>query len=132
MAQFFDTEILEDRNVFGEKLETCSTNPLTGYFRTGCCSTGPEDFGIHTVCVVCTKDFLEFSRKAGNDLITPMPFYNFPGLSPGDRWCLCASRWKEAYDAGCAPHVVLEATHEKSLDIIPLQVLVQFAFKSND
>jgi uncharacterized protein (DUF2237 family) len=130
MSQFYDVEIFEDRNVFGEKLETCSMNPTTGFFRNGCCSTGPEDFGVHTVCVVCTQEFLEFSRSAGNDLITPMPFYNFPGLKPGDSWCLCASRWKEAYEAGCAPLVILEATHEKTLDIIPLDILVQFAYRS--
>src|SRR5579884_3883332 len=99
------------RNVLGEPLEPCSLNPLTGFYRNGCCSTGPEDVGSHTVCVVVTAEFLEFSKAAGNDLSTPRPEWGFPGLVPGDRWCLCASRWLEAHDAGAAPDVVLGATH---------------------
>lgn len=117
-----------DKNVFGEKLIPCSMDPLTGFFRDGCCSTGQTDHGTHTVCAIVTEEFLDFSRKQGNDLITPRPEYLFPGLKPGDRWCLCVLRWKEAYEAGVAPEVVLEATHERSLDFIPLDVLVKFAF----
>ena len=100
------------RNVFGEKLEPCSTKPLTGFFRSGCCDTGPEDVGSHTVCVVVTDEFLEFSRSRGNDLSTPMPDFGFPGLNAGDRWCLCAPRWQEALEAGQAPRVILRANHE--------------------
>lgn len=120
-----------DKNVFGEPLIPCSLDPLTGFFRGGCCSTGQTDYGTHTVCAIVTKEFLEFSRKQGNDLITPRPEYLFPGLKPGDKWCLCVLRWKEAYEAGVAPQVVLEATHERSLDFVSLEVLVQFAFKTN-
>lgn len=117
-----------DKNVFGEKLIPCSMDPLTGFFRDGCCSTGQTDHGTHTVCAIVTEEFLDFSRRQGNDLITPRPEYLFPGLKPGDRWCLCVLRWKEAYEAGVAPEVVLEATHERSLDFISLDVLVKFAF----
>jgi len=116
-------------NVLGEPLIACSTNPLTGYYRDGCCHTGEDDLGTHTVCAVVTKEFLEFSKKKGNDLITPRPEFRFPGLKPGDKWCLCASRWLEAYQAGVAPQVVLEATHEKTLDYIRLEELVKFAYK---
>lgn len=119
-----------DKNVFGERLEICSLKPLTGFFREGCCSTGPEDAGTHTVCAVVTDEFLQFSRSNGNDLITPRPEYLFPGLKPGDRWCVCASRWMEAYRAGVAPKVVLEATHEKTLEYISLKELSKFAFIS--
>jgi uncharacterized protein len=98
------------RNVLGGPLEPCSLRPLTGFFRDGCCNTGPEDAGSHTVCAVMTAEFLAYSRAAGNDLSTPMPQYGFPGLRPGDRWCLCAPRWQEALAAGCAPQVVLRAT----------------------
>jgi uncharacterized protein (DUF2237 family) len=115
------------KNVFGEDLILCSEAPLTGYFRNGCCETGPEDLGTHTVCAIVTEDFLAFSRSRGNDLVTPRPEWAFPGLKPGDRWCLCASRWIEAYNAGLAPKVVLEATHEKTLEWIPLEELVKFA-----
>ncbi|GMQ23533.1 DUF2237 domain-containing protein [Algoriphagus sp. oki45] len=117
------------KNVFGEELEVCCTNPMTGFYRDGSCKTGPQDLGTHTVCAVITQEFLNYTLSRGNDLITPRPEYLFPGLKPGDRWCLCALRWLEAYRAGKAPAVVLEATHEKTLEIIPMHVLVSFAFK---
>jgi uncharacterized protein (DUF2237 family) len=110
-------------NVLGQELLPCSNAPLTGFFRNGCCETGPDDLGLHTVCAVMTAEFLAFSRRAGNDLSTPRPDLHFPGLKPGDRWCLCAPRWKEALDAGAAPGVVLEATHEETLAIVTLDVL---------
>lgn len=110
-------------NVLGQELLPCSNAPLTGFFRNGCCETGPDDLGLHTVCAVMTSEFLAFSRRAGNDLSTPRPDLHFPGLKPGDRWCLCAPRWKEALDAGAAPGVVLEATHEETLAIVTLDVL---------
>ncbi len=109
------------RNVLGKRLATCCSSPLTGFYRDGKCSTGPEDVGSHTVCAVMTEEFLEFSRERGNDLSTPRP--GFPGLKPGDKWCLCAARWKEALDAGAAPPVALDATHEKALDVIDLHDL---------
>ncbi|HZV62597.1 MAG TPA: DUF2237 domain-containing protein [Methylophilaceae bacterium] len=108
------------RNVLGTPLQTCSLDPLTGFTRTGCCETGPEDIGSHTVCVQVTEEFLVFSSMAGNDLSTPRPEYGFAGLKPGDRWCLCASRWQEAAEAGIAPPVVLESTHERALEIVDL------------
>lgn len=103
---------------------------MTGFFRDGCCNTGPMDRGVHTVCARVTADFLDFSKARGNDLSTPRPEFQFPGLKPGDKWCLCASRWAEAYEAGMAPKVVLEATHEATLSIVPLEVLKQFAWAS--
>ncbi len=103
------------RNVLGEVLEPCSRDPLTGFYRDGCCNTGPEDRGSHTVCALLTDDFLAFSKARGNDLSTPMPEYGFPGLKAGDRWCLCAPRWQEAFQAGAAPRVALKATHEGAL-----------------
>jgi uncharacterized protein (DUF2237 family) len=115
------------RNVFGERLQSCSESPVTGFYRDGCCNTGPDDFGVHTVCVLMTKEFLEFSRARGNDLSTPMPEHGFPGLKPGDRWCLCAARWKEALDAGMAPRVVLTATHEATLELVSLDDLKKHA-----
>jgi uncharacterized protein (DUF2237 family) len=115
------------RNVLGGELKPCSNTPLTGFFRNGCCETGPDDLGLHTVCAVMTAEFLAFSRSQGNDLSTPQPAYGFPGLKPGDRWCLCAPRWKEALDAGMAPQLVLEATHEETLAIVPLGVLKDYA-----
>lgn len=118
-------------NVFGEKLETCSDDPLTGFYRTGCCETGPQDSGRHLVCAVMTDEFLEFSKLQGNDLSTPIPQYNFPGLKEGDRWCLCALRWKEAYEAGMAPKVHLEATNEKVLKILEMDILIKYAFKND-
>ena len=117
----------ESRNVLGGELLPCSNQPLTGFFRNGCCETSAEDVGMHTVCAVMTVEFLEFSASIGNDLSTPQPDFHFPGLQPGDRWCLCAPRWKEALDAGVAPPVVLEATHEETLAITPLGVLKDYA-----
>ena len=115
------------KNVLGGPLQSCSTDPLTGYFRNGCCDTGADDYGVHVVCVRVTAEFLAFSRAAGNDLSTPFPAYGFPGLRPGDRWCLCASRWKEALAADMAPPVVLEATHIAALEFVDLDDLKQFA-----
>jgi uncharacterized protein (DUF2237 family) len=115
------------RNVLGEPLESCSMKPITGFFRDGCCNTSREDVGSHTVCAVMTEAFLEFSKSRGNDLSTPMPAFGFPGLKPGDRWCLCAPRWREALDAGRAPRVVLRATHEKALEHCALADLKRFA-----
>lgn len=114
-------------NVFGEPLAPCGLDPLTGFYRDGCCNTGYEDVGIHTVCAKMTKEFLAFSKRRGNDLSTPMPEFGFPGLKPGDRWCLCAGRWKEALDAGMAPPVILQSTHEETLAIVPLEVLKRHA-----
>ena len=118
-----------DNNVFGQPLSPCSTDPLTGFFRDGCCNSGPEDRGVHTVCVIATAEFLAFSKSRGNDLSTPYPMYSFPGLKPGDQWCLCAARWLEAYQAGAAPKVVLESTNERTLDIVPMELLLEFAFR---
>ena len=115
------------RNVLGGELQPCSMDPVTGFYRNGCCETGPHDLGIHTVCAVMTEAFLEFSKATGNDLSTPHPEVNFAGLRPGDRWCLCAPRWKEALDAGMAPQVVLESTHEETLAIVTLGVLKDYA-----
>lgn len=120
---------MENKNVFGEELISCSTSPLTGYFRDGCCNTDPTDGGLHTVCVQVTEKFLSFSKTVGNDLSTPFPQYQFDGLKPGDKWCLCALRFKEAMQNDCAPKVILEATNEKTLDYIPLEELVEFALK---
>ena len=117
------------RNVLGEKLQPCSERPMTGFFRDGCCRTGPDDVGVHTVCAVMTEAFLEFTVAAGNDLVTPQPQWGFPGLVVGDRWCLCAARWLEAAKAGQAPPVVLEATHERSLAIVPRELLERHALK---
>lgn len=114
-------------NVLGQELEPCCTNPVTGFYRNGCCETGPEDMGLHTVCAVMTAEFLAYSKAAGNDLTTPQPQYHFPGLKPADRWCLCAPRWKEALDDGMAPPVVLAATHEETLAIVTLGVLKDYA-----
>jgi uncharacterized protein len=115
------------RNVLGERLEICSTNPMTGFFREGCCDSSREDIGSHTVCAVMTATFLDFSKSRGNDLSTPMPEFGFPGLKPGDRWCLCAPRWQEAFEAGQAPRVVLRATHEGALAYCSLADLKRFA-----
>src|SRR5205085_713356 len=115
------------RNVLGDRLELCSLSPMTGFFRDGCCNTGEEDFGSHTVCAVMTATFLEFSKSRGNDLSTPIPQFGFPGLKPGDRWCLCAARWQEALEAGQAPRVVLRATHEGALGHCALTDLKRFA-----
>jgi uncharacterized protein (DUF2237 family) len=120
-----------ERNVLGGALETCSMRPRTGFFRDGCCNTGSDDFGLHVVCAQMTAEFLAFSRKQGNDLSTPMPAIGFPGLVPGDRWCLCAGRWREALEAGCAPPVVLAATHEETLAVVPLDELRRHALDIN-
>jgi hypothetical protein len=117
-------------NVFGEELSPCSYEPLTGFYRTGCCETGPEDFGNHTVCAQMTAEFLEFSLSKGNDLVTPVPQYGFPGLKPGDRWCLCVSRWLEAYQAGKAPWIYLKATHQSVLESVSMEVLMLFAVEA--
>jgi uncharacterized protein (DUF2237 family) len=107
-------------NVLGTALIACSFDPLTGYFRDGCCNTQADDLGSHVICAKMTQEFLEFSKQRGNDLSTPMPHYRFPGLKPGDRWCLCALRWKEAFEAGVAPQVFLESTHKRALDFVAL------------
>ncbi|MCS6968443.1 MAG: DUF2237 domain-containing protein [Cytophagales bacterium] len=113
------------KNVLGTELQACSFFPLTGYYRDGCCHTGEDDVGMHMVCAIVTDEFLQFTRQKGNDLITPRPEWNFPGLKAGDRWCLCVSRWIEAYHAKVAPPVVLEATHEKTLQYISLDILIE-------
>lgn len=118
------------KNVLGTELQTCSTDPMTGFFRNGCCHTGPGDEGLHLVCARMTKEFLEFSRSRGNDLSTPIPEYGFPGLKPGDRWCLCAARWKEALEADMAPPVVLEATHISALEFMELEELQAHAIEA--
>lgn len=115
------------RNVFGGPLQSCSRDPLTGFYRDGCCRTGHEDHGLHVVCAVVDDRFLRFSLNRGNDLITPRPEFDFAGLRDGDRWCLCASRWMEAYEAGCAPKVDLNATHQAALAVIPLEALQDHA-----
>ena len=115
------------KNVLGGELGECSAAPLTGFFRDGCCNTGAEDLGAHVVCVRVNEEFLDFSLSQGNDLLTPMPQYGFPGLTPGDQWCLCAARWAEALDAGVAPGVVLAATHERALEVVTLEQLVAHA-----
>jgi uncharacterized protein (DUF2237 family) len=115
------------KNVLGDELEPCSFDPLTGFYRDGCCNTGPEDLGVHTVCVRVTDEFLSFSKSEGNDLSTPQPMLGFVGLQPGDRWCLCADRWREALDAGVAPPVVLEATHASTLEWVSLADLKNHA-----
>lgn len=117
------------KNVFGESLLSCGTDPITGFYRDGCCETGEDDVGRHTVCAVLTKEFLFFSKSRGNDLTTPIPFFDFPGLKEGDHWCLCAAKWMEAYRAGVAPKVILEATHEKTLEYISLEDLIHYAFR---
>ena len=115
------------KNVFGEPLITCSNNPITGYFRDGCCNTDNTDVGEHTICIVATEEFLKFSKTVGNDLSTPLPEYLFDGVKPGDKWCLCASRWIEAYVNNCAPKVVLAATNETMLNHIPMHILIDYA-----
>ncbi|MGY1635825.1 DUF2237 family protein [Geodermatophilus sp. SYSU D00742] len=116
-----------ERNVLGGPLEPCSTEPMTGFYRTGVCSSGPEDVGNHTVCAVVSAEFLALQRELGNDLTTPRPEYGFPGLRPGDRWCVVAARWLQAYQAGAAAGVVLAATHARALDVVPLEALRQYA-----
>ena len=114
---------MKAKNVLGTELQTCSVDPMTGFYRDGCCNTGAGDVGVHVVCVQVTADFLEFSKACGNDLSTPVPMYEFPGLKPGDRWCLCAQRWQEAYKAGMAPKVSLEATHISAIEFCDLEAL---------
>ncbi len=121
----------EELNVLGEPLIPCSHDPLTGFQRDGCCSAHPQDLGDHLVCTLMTREFLDFSVARGNDLVTPLPEYGFPGLQPGDRWCLCAARWQEAFEAGAAPKVVLTATHQNALDAIKLADLKQYAVDLN-
>ncbi|GIT15217.1 MAG: hypothetical protein CM1200mP36_09730 [Gammaproteobacteria bacterium] len=118
-------------NVLGEPLESCSEEPMAGFFRDGCCNTSDEDLGSHTVCVEVTREFLEFSRFRGNDLSTPVPEYGFPGLKPRDRWCLCAARWLEAQQHGMAPRVMLRGTHQRALEIVPLNLLKEYAADLN-
>ena len=118
------------KNVLGRELRPCSMAPVTGFFRNGCCETSHEDTGMHTVCAVMSAEFLAYSRSVGNDLSTPRPEYGFAGLKPGDRWCLCAPRWKEALDAGAAPRIVLDATHEETLAIVPLGILKDHAVEA--
>jgi len=121
----------DDKNVLGGTLMPCSTSPRTGFYRDGCCNTGPEDVGLHVVCAQVTTAFLAFARGRGNDLVTPAPAFGFPGLKPGDRWCVCAGTWREAFEAGVAPPVVLAATHEETLAVIPLDALKQHALDLN-
>ena len=117
------------KNVLGTELESCSTDPMTGFYRDGCCNTGGEDAGLHVVCSEMTAEFLAFSKDRGNDLSTANPMYRFPGLMPGDRWCLCAARWKEAFDAGVAPPVILESTHISALEFATLEELQEHALE---
>lgn len=114
---------MTDRNVLGSELEPCGTDPLTGFYRDGCCTSGAEDVGSHTICVVATVEFLAHQRSVGNDLSTPVSAYGFPGLQPGDRWCVVAARWMQAHEAGVAAPVVLASTHERALEIVPLEIL---------
>jgi uncharacterized protein (DUF2237 family) len=124
-------QVEESVNVFGEKLEPCGEQPVTGFYRDGCCNTGPQDVGSHTVCVEVTDAFLEYSRFRGNDLCTPVPEYGFPGLTAGDRWCLCAGRWLEAREQDMAPRVFLRRTHRRALETVSLEVLRQHAADLN-
>lgn len=117
----------ESLNVYGEVLEGCCEDPVTGFFRDGCCNTADEDMGMHTVCVKLTDEFLQFSQRMGNDLITPHPEFDFPGLKAGDRWCLCATRWLQAYQAGVAPKVHIRSTHLRTLELIDIKLLKEFA-----
>lgn len=118
---------MTDLNVLGEELESCSVDPVTGWFRDGTCATAPDDLGSHTVCAVVTREFLEHQKAIGNDLTTPMPQFHFPGLTPGDRWCVTAGNWLRAHHDGVAAPVVLAATHERALDIVPLEILQEHA-----
>jgi len=118
-------------NVLGGELQPCSNDPKTGFYRDGCCNTGPDDHGSHTVCIHASEEFLQYSRFRGNDLSTPMPDYGFPGVKPGQRWCLCAARWLEAHEQGMAPKVYLQSTHRKALDIIPIEKLKALALDLN-
>ena len=124
-----DDTIAQSLNVFGQPLELCCDNPKTGFYRDGFCNTGSIDLGTHVVCAEMTKEFLDYTKSKGNDLSTPNPIYDFPGLKPGDCWCLCALRWKEAYEAGVAPNVKLEATHDKALEYLTMNQLIEKAIK---
>ena len=124
-------EMDESLNVFGEPLESCGDDPVTGFFRDGCCNTSGQDVGSHTVCVALTDEFLQFSKSRGNDLTTPIPAYGFPGLKEGQRWCLCASRWREAHEEGKAPRVYLRRTHRRALETVPMDVLRRYAIDVN-
>jgi uncharacterized protein (DUF2237 family) len=126
-----DSTMSEPLNVYDEPLESCGTAPMTGFFRDGCCNTSLQDHGSHTVCVELTEEFLAFSKESGNDLSTPQPDFGFPGLQPGDRWCLCAARWVEALDANAAPRVHMTRTHQRALEIVPLQTLRLYATDLN-
>jgi uncharacterized protein len=119
--------MVEGKNVLGGKLELCCADPMTGFYRDGFCYTGGQDFGAHVICAQVTAEFLDFTKALGNDLSTPVPAFGFPGLKPGDRWCLCALRWQEALDAGVAPPVILEATHARALEVVSLDELKQYA-----
>jgi len=121
----------DDKNVLGGRLEPCSVSPRTGFYRDGCCNTGPDDLGMHVVCVQVTQRFLDFSREHGNDLSTPVPEHDFPGLVPGDRWCVCVARWREAFEAGAAAPVVLTATHEETLAVVALDDLNRHAVQKS-
>lgn len=118
-------------NVFGKPLVPCSMDPLTGFYRDGCCTTGADDLGMHTICIRATTEFLEFSKLRGNDLSTPRPEYQFAGVKPGDQWCLCALRWKEAWEAGSAPEIILESTNQDVLKYIPFEVLLEYKVETS-
>jgi uncharacterized protein (DUF2237 family) len=122
---------MKNKNIFGEPLMQCSVNPKTGYFRDGCCNTDETDIEEHTVCIVATEEFLTFSRLVGNDLSTPVPEYSFPGVKPGDKWCLCAQRWLEALHYNCAPPIVMEATNETLLTHVSMEIVLKYAFREN-
>ncbi|YAF95786.1 MAG: DUF2237 family protein [Nodularia sp. CChRGM 3473] len=124
--------MVEAKNVLGTNLEVCCTSPITGYYRDGFCNTGGQDFGMHVVCAQVTPAFLEFTKLQGNDLSTPVPQFNFPGLRPGDRWCLCAARWQEALEAGVAPPVILSATHARALEVCSLEDLQKHALGNRE
>ncbi|MDB9313159.1 DUF2237 domain-containing protein [Spirulina sp. CS-785/01] len=119
----------DSKNVLGSDLKLCCNSPMTGFYRDGLCHTGGQDFGLHVICAQMTEEFLEFTQQRGNDLSTPIPGFNFPGLKPGDRWCLCASRWQEALEAGVAPPVILEATHARTLEVVSLGELKKYALE---
>ncbi len=125
------SSVEKQKNVFGEEIETCCESPITGFFRDGFCHTDDTDEGVHTICVSMTEDFLEFSKSKGNDLSTPRPEFNFPGLKGGDGWCLCAERWVEAYEVSMAPKLYIKRTNLRTLDIVPLEILKKFAIDLN-
>ena len=127
MSRLRKDPVIVERNVLGGELQPCSTDPLTGFYRNGCCETGPEDIGSHTICAVVTREFLDHQKRIGNDLSTPMPYFGFAGLSPGDRWCVTAANWLRAYYDGAAAFVVLASTHERALEVVPLSALKEYA-----